>query len=115
MLLNNTAYNLISPQKIAVQTASANRAGAFYVNSISKLDRISNNVYPEPPPAYTGFKAGIRANTFIPVRPSLDELVYRNRIQPLKLDSLKTISEVKIKVAQEVQQIKDNSAFSFRQ
>lgn len=115
ILLNNTAHNLVTPQKIAVQTASANRAGAFNINYISKLDRISRNVYLEPPTTYTGFKAGIRANTFIPIRPSLDELVYRNRIQPLKLDSLTTISALEIKVAQEVQQIKDNSAFSFRQ
>jgi len=114
ILLNNTAHTLVTPQKIAAQTASANNAGALNINFISRLERNSRNVYPEPPPAYSGFKADIRAKTLIPVRPSLDELVYRNRIQPLTLDSLRSISAVEIKVAQEVQKINDKSGFSFR-
>jgi hypothetical protein len=114
-LLNRTAHNLVTGSKIAVQTASANAAGINNSNYISRTNRTSRNVYVGPPPAYTGFKANIRANNIIPIRPSLDELVYRNRIQPLRLDSLRSISAVEVKVAQEVQQITDNSAFSYRQ
>lgn len=114
-LLNRTAHTLVTPQRIAAQTASANSAGAVNANYTSRLDRTSRNVYSDSPPAYTGFKADIRANIIAPIRPTLDELVYRNRIQPLRLDSLRTIPAVIVKVAQEVQQIKDNSAFSYRQ
>jgi hypothetical protein len=114
-LLNRTAYNLVTPQRIAAQTASANAAGALNANYTSRLDRASKNVYTAPPPAYNGFKAGIRANIPVPIRPTLDELVYKNRIEPVRLDSLRTIPEVIVKVAQEVQQIRDNSAFSYRQ
>jgi len=84
-------------------------------NSLSRLDRNSRNVPVDPPAAYKSFNAEIRVKTFQPVRPTLDELVYKNRITPLRLDSLRTITATKIKVAQNVQQIKDNSAFSFRQ
>uniref|UniRef100_A0A6C0AMD2 Uncharacterized protein n=1 Tax=viral metagenome TaxID=1070528 RepID=A0A6C0AMD2_9ZZZZ len=114
-LLNRTAHNLVTPQKLAVQTASANTAGAYNVNYASRLDRNSRNVPQDPPSAYNSFKAEIRAKTFIPVRPSLDELVFKNRIQPLRLDSLRTLPDVLKKVTQEVQEIKDNSRFSFRQ
>lgn len=114
-IFNTTAGNLVTPQKIAVQTASANTAGALNANHISRVNRVSRGLYIGPPPAYNGFKAGIRANTLVPIRPSLDELVYRNRIQPLRLDSLRSVSEVIVKVAQEVQEITDNSAFSYRQ
>jgi len=114
ILLNNTAHTLVTPQKIAVQTASANNAGALNINYISRLERNSRNVYAEPPQAYSGFKADIRAKTLNPVRPTLDELVYRNRIQPLTLDSLRSISAVDVRVAQEVQEISDKSGFSFR-
>jgi hypothetical protein len=113
--LNKTAHNLVTGQKIAVQTASANKAGALNANYISRLDRNSRNVFTEPPVAYSGFNADIRVNSIVPIRPTLDELVYRNRIDPLRLDSLRTLSAVEVKVAQEVQQITDNSAFSYRQ
>ena len=114
-LLSRTAHNLVTPEKIAVLTANANTLGALNANNISKIDRTSRNVYQSPPNAYTGFKANIRAETFIPVRSSLDELVYKNRIQPLKLDSLQAILDTKITIDKEVQQIRNNSSYSFRQ
>ena len=114
-LLNRTAHNLVTPDRISLQTASANTAGALNANYTSRLDRASRNVFSGPPQAYDGFKAAIRANTIVPIRPTLDELVYRNRIQPLRLDSLRTIPAVTLKVAQGVQQLNDNSAFSYRQ
>jgi hypothetical protein len=115
LLLNRTAHNLLKSEKLAVQTASANTNATINSNNISKLNRASRNVYIGPPQAYNGFKADIRANLPIPIRPTLDELVYLNRIQPLRLDSLTTVSAVNIKVAQEVQKILDNSIFSYRQ
>lgn len=115
LVLSRAAHNLISPQTIAIQTASANRAGALNNNSLSRLDRNSRNPHVNPPDAYNSFKAGIRATTLPPVRPSLDELVFKNRLAPLRLDSLRTITATKVKVAQDVQHINDISAFSFRQ
>jgi hypothetical protein len=114
-LLNRTAHNLVTPEKLAVQTASSNDNAIINTNLVAKLNRASRNVYIDPPVAYNGFKAEIRANLPVPIRPPLDELVYLNRIQPLRLDSLRTISAVNIKVAQEVQKILDNSVFSYRQ
>jgi hypothetical protein len=113
--LNRTAHNLVTPQKLAVQTASANANAIINANNTSKLNRTSRNVYTGPPTAYTGFKAEYRANIPVPIRPNLDELVYLNRIQPLRLDSLRTVRAVEIKVAQEVQKVLDNSVFSYRQ
>ena len=115
LILSRTAHNLVTPQTIAIQTASANRAGALNNNRLSQLDRNSRNVPVDPPAAYKPFNADIRAKTFQPIRPTLDELVYKNRLAPLRLDSLRTITSTKIKVAQEVQHINDISAFSFRQ
>jgi hypothetical protein len=113
-LLSRTAHTIVTPAKIAVQTSTANNLGMLNISAASRLDRISREVYPLPPPAYNGFKADIRAKILEPVRPSLDELVYNNRIQPLRLDSLRTILDNKIKVAQEVQRVKDQSAASYR-
>jgi len=113
-LLTRTANNTVTPQSIAIQTASANRAGALNNNYLSRLDRHSR----EPllaPVAYRPFQAEIRAQTFHPVRPSLDELVYKNRITPLVTNSMNSIIETKVKVAQEVQRIKTASGFSNRQ
>lgn len=114
-LLSRTAHALVTPQSIAVQTASANSAGALNNNRASRLDRLSRNPPVDPPPPYKSFNAGIRAQTFQPVRPSLDELVFKNRLAPLRLDSLRTILDTKVKVARDVQRINDISAFSFKQ
>lgn len=113
-LINRTSLNLITSQKLATQTSVANKAGALNVNYASRLYRNSRGVYPSPPTAYSSFKADIRANTFVPIRPSLDELVFKNRIQPLRLDSVTTISDSREKVIQSVQQILENSRQSFR-
>lgn len=115
LILSRTAHNLVTPQTIAIQTASANSAGRINNNSLSRLDRNSRNVPVDPPPAYKSFNADIRAKTFQPVRPTLDELVLKNRLTPLRLDSLRTVTATKLKVAQDVQHINDISAFSFRQ
>lgn len=115
LILSRTAHNLVTPQTIAIQTASANSAGRMNNNNLSRLDRNSRNVPVDPPRAYKPFNAEIRAKTFQPIRPTLDELVLKNRLHPLRLDSLRTITATKIKVAQEVQHINDISAFSFRQ
>jgi hypothetical protein len=113
-LLSRTANNSVTPQSIAIQTSSANRAGALNNNYLSRLDRNSRNPLLEPA-AYKSFQAEIRAQTFQPVRPSLDELVYKNRITPLVTNSMASITETKVKVAQQVQRIKTASGFSYRQ
>jgi hypothetical protein len=113
-LLNRTSNNSVTPQSIAVQTASAIRAGALNNNYFSQLDRNSREPRFEPI-AYKPFQADIRAQTFQPVRPTLDELVFKNRITPLVTNSMKSITETKVKVAQQVQRIKGASGFSYRQ
>ena len=113
-LLSRTAHNLVTPQTIAIQTASANRAGALNNNYLSRLDRHSREPLLELK-AYKPFQAEIRAQTVQPVRPTLDELVYKNRITPLVTNSMATIIDTKVKVAQEVQRIKSASGFSYRQ
>ena len=113
-VLSRTAHNVVTPQSIAIQTASANRAGALNNNYLSRLDRNSRNPLLELK-AYKPFQAEIRAQTFQPVRPSLDELVYKNRITPLVTNSMATITDTKVKVAQQVQRIKSSSGFSYRQ
>jgi hypothetical protein len=114
-VLSRTAHNSVTPQTIAIQTATANRAGQMNNNMLSRLDRNSRNPPVIPPKPYTYFKAPTRTTPFQPLRPSLDELVYKNRITPLRPDSLRTVLDTKIKVAQEVQELKDKSGFSFRQ
>ena len=114
-VLSRTAHNSVTPQTIAIQTATANRAGQMNNNMLSRLDRNSRNPPVIPPKPYTYFKATTRTTPFQPLRPSLDELVYKNRITPLRPDSLRTVLDTKIKVAQEVQELKDKSGFSFRQ
>lgn len=113
-ILSNVAHNIVTPQTIAIQTAYANRAGAINNNYLSRLDRNSRNPLFELK-AYKPFQAEIRAQTFQPVRPSLDELVYKNRITPLVTNSMPTIAATQIKVAQQVQRIKSASGYSYRQ
>jgi hypothetical protein len=114
LVLSRTAHNLVTPQTIAIQTASANRSGALNNNYLSRLDRNSRNPLNELK-AFKPFQAEIRAQTFQPVRPTLDELVYKNRITPLVPNSMPTITDTKVKVAQQVQRIKSASGFSYRQ
>jgi hypothetical protein len=113
--LNKNAHNLVTPSRVAVQTLNAHQRGITNINAISRLDRNSRNVPVDPPAPYSPFRADIRAKTFIPVRPTLDELVFKNRLHPLRLDSIRTADQMKVRVAQQVQRIKDISAFSFRQ
>jgi hypothetical protein len=113
--LNKNAHNLVTPNRLAVQTLNACQRGITSINAISRLDRNSRNVPVDPPAPYSPFRADIRAKTFIPVRPTLDELVFKNRLDPLRLDSIRTTDQMKVRVAQQVQRIKDISAFSFRQ
>jgi len=112
--LSRIAHNLVTPQNIAIQTATANTLGQMNNNMLSRLDRNSRNPPVIPPKPYTSFQATTRATKFQHLRPSLDELVYKNRITPLRPDSLRTVLDTKIKVAQDVQELKDKSGFSFR-
>jgi hypothetical protein len=84
-------------------------------NYASRLDRASRNVPYSPPAAYSSYKAEISAKTFKPIRPNIDELVYKHRLHPLRLDSIRSVEEMKLKTAKYVQHINDISAFSFRQ
>lgn len=113
-LLSKTARNYVTPQNIAIQTAAANRMGNLDNNHLSRLDKNSRNPRFEPI-AYKSFQAEIRAQTFHPVRPSLDQLVHANRITPLRLNSITSICDTKVKVAQQVQRIKTASGHSYVQ
>jgi hypothetical protein len=114
-IASSTAHNLVTPARIAVQTYAANRAGLVNIETISRMNRNSINPTKIPPQPYTSFQADIQAKTFIPLRPTLEQLVIRNRLSPLRPDSLRTIEAATKRVTQEVQQIKDASVFSFRQ
>jgi hypothetical protein len=113
--LNRTAHTLVTPANIAVQTYSANSLGALNNNVISRMNRLSKNVPLDPPPAYKSYQADSQVKTFVPPHSKLDELLYKNKLYPLRLDSLTTILATKVKVAEDVQEIKDASAFSYRQ
>jgi hypothetical protein len=114
-ILSRTAHTLVTPASIAVQTYSANSLGTINNNIISRNARLSKNAPSNPPPAYESFQADIRVKTFTPVSTRLDELLYKNKLNPLRLDSLQTVLATKIKVAQQVQQIKDASRYSYRE
>lgn len=114
-ILSRTAHNLVTPASIAVQTYSANSLGTLNNNAISRINRLSKNVPIDPPPAYESFQADSQVKTFVPEYSKLNELVYKNKLGKIRLDSLTTILATKIKVAQDVQQINDASAFSYRQ
>jgi hypothetical protein len=114
VLLTRTAHTIVTPQIIAVQTASANRASAINNNHLSRLDRNSRNPLFELK-AFKPFQAEIRAQTLEPIRPSLDELVFKNRITPLVPNSIRSITDTKVKVAQQVQRIKSASGHSYTQ
>lgn len=114
-LLSINAHSRATPSRIAVQTHTANRLGIDANNALSRLARNSAAPPSRQPEPYSSYKADIRAKTFIPVRPSLDELVFRNRISPLTLNSINTIEEFNIKVAQQVQYINTRSGHSFMQ
>jgi hypothetical protein len=113
--LSRTAHNLVTPQTIAIQTAAANTAGALNNNYASRLDRNSRNVPYSSPPKFSSYNADIRAKMIKPIRPTLETLVRRNRLHPIRLDSIRTVDAMNIKVATNVQHINDISAFSFRQ
>ena len=113
---NNNANNLVTPQRIATQTFASNKAGAKLAYNNSLLQRLSKDGIPSPPKPYNSFKAGIRAQTLPPIaNPNIQQLIERNKIQPVGLNSLRTISDTQLKLAQNVQYISDQSKFSFRQ
>ena len=113
-LRSRTAHDLVTPRNIATQTASANTLGRTIINRISRIDRNSRNVPVDPPPAYKSFQAGIQAKVGISLRPTLDNLVFRNSLDPQGLNSLTTILATKIKVAEEVQRTKEQSILSYK-
>ena len=114
-MANVTAHNLVTPSQVAVQTYAANKSGRVNINAISRINRNSINGDKLPLLPYNSYQANIQAKTFIPVGPTISELIYRNSLPPYRPDSLRTIRDTLIKVTQNVQKIKDASAFSFRQ
>jgi len=116
-LFSRNAHNLVTSQRLAIQTASANRAGAQYIYNTARITRLSNPVIQPPVITNNGFKATIRAKILPPinVRPSLETLIRSSTVDSLRPDSLRSISDTRVKVGQEIQQLKDNSIFSFRQ
>jgi hypothetical protein len=105
---------LVTPQRIMSQTQSANMLGTQNLVDTARIARLSASVPVRPPEAYSGFKAIIRATQTPVIRPSLEDLISRHSIKQLRQDSLRTVLETQIKIAEDVQFTRDISMQSFR-
>jgi hypothetical protein len=105
---------LVTPQRIMSQTQSANMLGTQNLVDTARIARLSASVPVRQPEAYSGFKATIRATQTPVIRPSLEDLISRHSIKQLRQDSLRTVLETQIKIAEDVQFTRDISMQSFR-
>jgi len=105
---------LVTPQRIMSQTQSANMFGTQNLVDAARVARLSASVPVRPPEAYSGFKASIRATQTPVIRPSLEDLISRHSIKQLRQDSLRTVLETQVKIAEDVQFTRDISMQSFR-
>lgn len=108
------ANRLVTPDRIMSQTESANRLGLQNRNDMARVARLSASAPVRAPEAYSGFKAEIRATQTPVIRPSLENLISRHSIKQLRQDSLRTVAETQVKIAEEVQFTRDISRASFR-
>jgi hypothetical protein len=105
---------LVTPERIMSQTQSANMFGTQNLINAARVARLSASVPVRPPEAYSGFKADIRATQTPVIRPSLENLISRHSIKQLRQDSLRTVPETQVKIAEEVQFTRDISRESLR-
>jgi hypothetical protein len=108
------ANMLVTPERIMSQTESANMFGTQNRINAARVARLSASVPVRPPEAYSGFKAEIRATQTPVIRPSLENLISRHSIKQLRQDSLRTVAQTQVKIAQEVQFTRDISRESLR-
>lgn len=112
--LTRNANMLVTPERIMSQTQSANMFGTQNLVDAARVARLSASVPLRPPEAYSGFKAEIRATQTPVIRPSLENLISRHSIKQLRQDSLRTVAQTQVKIAQEVQFTRDISRESLR-
>lgn len=112
--LTRNANMLVTPERIMSQTQSANMFGTQNLVDATRVARLSASVPLRPPEAYSGFKAEIRATQTPVIRPSLENLISRHSIKQLRQDSLRTVAQTQVKIAQEVQFTRDISRESLR-
>jgi hypothetical protein len=112
--LTRNANMLVTPERIMSQTQSANIFGTQNLVDAARIARISASAPLRAPEAYSGFKAEIRASQTPVIRPSLENLISRHSIKQLRQDSLRTVAETQVKIAEEVQFTRDISRASFR-
>jgi len=116
-LFSRNAHNPVTSQRLAIQTASANRAGAEYIYNTARIARLSNPVIQTPLLTNPGYKASIRAKILPPIniRPSLEILIRASTVESLRPDSIRSINATTAKIGEEIQQLKENSIFLLRQ
>jgi hypothetical protein len=112
--ITRNANMLVTPERIMSQTESANMFGTQNLINAARVTRLSASVPVRQPVAYSGFKAEIRATQTPVIRPSLENLISRHSIKQLRQDSLRTVLETQVKIAEEVQFTRDISMQSFR-
>jgi hypothetical protein len=115
ILLNTTANTLITPQKLAIQTAAAYTAGATIAYKNSRLARLSNNTTALENPPNNSFKSIAPVPIVPPTTPNIDDLLARTAISPYNINSLPSIRLMQKRAQQNGQIVFDKSAFSFRQ
>ena len=103
------ANMVVTPERIMSQTQSANMFGTKGIIDAARVARLSANVPLRPPEAYSAFKAEIRATQTPVIRPSLENLISRHSIKQLRQDSLRTVLETEVKIAEEAQFTRDIS------
>jgi hypothetical protein len=107
--LTRNANMLVTPERIMSQTQSANTFGTQSLIDATRVARLSASVPLRTPEAYSAFKAEIRATQTPVIRPSLENLISRHSIKQLRQDSLRTVLETEVKIAEEVQFTRDIS------
>ena len=112
--LTRNANILVTSDRIMSQTQSANMLGTQNLIDAARIARLSASVPVRPPEAYSGFKADIRATQTPVIRPSLEDLISRHSIKQLRQDSLRTVLQTQIKIAEDAQFTRDISRESLR-
>jgi len=110
LLLNTKATTLVTPDIIEFQTNYSTNAAKSIANDISRLTRQSSllpslSAITTPPK----FKADIRVRMPLISRNRPENSLYRKPGVQFNLSSINTLSESRIQITKETQQIKDNS------
>jgi hypothetical protein len=115
LVLNNTANNIVTPQRIAIQTTASYSAGATMAYKASRLARLSNNISVSANPPNVSFKSIAPVPIVPPTTPNINSLLTRTAIGPYNLNSLPSIRSMQKRLVQNTQIVLDKTAFSFTQ